>query len=154
MKQTELAAVGTPRQRQRRWIVFICAALGAGMGFVLSFHPIALDAFEFHDLAGVYEDEQGRTHVELVGSAVVRVFGVKVFSQERVFSHGDADWDLSDRWRRCCQLISVGLTVVGFAVGASFGLCLQRLTQRRKSTWSEIRRLQGASSATVQPPSV
>jgi hypothetical protein len=130
MTQTELAAVGLPRQRQPRWIIFICAALGAGMGFLLSFHPLALDAFEFHDVAGVSEDEQGRTHVQLVGAASIRVFGVKVFSQERVFSQETTDWDLSDRWRRYCQLISVGLTGVGFAVGAGFGLCLQYLTQR------------------------
>jgi hypothetical protein len=133
MKQTESAALGKPSHRQHRWIVSICALLGAGIGFALSFQPLAMDAFEYHAVSGVYEDEQGRTHVELFGAASIWVFGVKVFSQERVFSHENQspEWDLSDRWRRHCQLIAGGLAVVGFVAGAGLGLGVQRLTQRR-----------------------
>ena len=154
MTQTKLAVAGMPRQRQARRIVFICAALGAGMGFILSFHPIGMDAFEFHDVARISEDEQGRTHVELVGSASIWVFGVKVFSQERVFSQESTDWDLSDRWRHYCQLIAAALTVVGLMVGAGLGLCVQRLIQWRAPGCVGIQIPQKANCVSAQSPSV
>jgi hypothetical protein len=127
IKQTESAALGKPSYRQHRWIVSICALLGAGIGFALSFQPFAMDGFEYHAVSGVYEDEQGRTHVELFGAASIWVAGVKMFSEESP----KWDWDLSDRWRRHCQLIAGGLAVVGFVAGAGLGLGVQRLTQRR-----------------------
>jgi hypothetical protein len=150
MKQTDSAELGKPRQRQHRWIVFICALLGAGTGFTLSFAPFGMDAFESHLVSNVYEDEQGRIHVETVGLASIWVFGVKVFSEERPAW----DWDSSDRWRRYCQLIAGGLTVVGLMVGAGFGLCLQRLIHRRSPGSIGIQVPQGAKSVSAQSPSV
>jgi hypothetical protein len=118
------------------------------MGFVLSFHPAALDAFEYHGVSEAYEDEQGRIHFVPFGAASIRVFGVKVFSEE------SADWASSVRWLRYCQLITGGLAMAGFVVGAGFGFCLQRLTQRRAPEGADIQRLQGENSASARPPSV
>jgi hypothetical protein len=150
MKDTVSAARGNFRQRQRRWIVFICALLGAGTGFVLSFHPFAVDAFAYHDVSRVYEDEKGTIHVEPYEAASISVFNVKVFSEETL----DWDWVLIDRWRRYCQLIAGGFIVVGFVVGAGLGLCIQRLTQRWTPKSIDIQLLQGENSVSARPPSV
>ncbi len=150
MKDTDSAELGNPRQPQHRWIVFLCALLGAGAGFALSFAPFGMDAFESHIVTRAYDDEQGRIHVETVGLASIWVFGVKVFSEERP----EWDFDLSDRWRRYCQLFAAALTVVGLIVGVGLGLCVQRLTQRRRPGSIGIQVPQEANSVSVQSPSV
>jgi hypothetical protein len=131
MKQAESAAPDKPSQRQLPWIVFICAFLGAGAGFALSFHPMGLDAFEFSPVSDVSQDEEGRVHVEGFYLASIRVFGVLVFSEKSPKVNLEESPDLIDRWRRYCQLIAGGMTVTGFLVGAGLGLCVQRLTLRR-----------------------
>lgn len=135
MTQAELVALDKPSQRQHLWIVFICAFLGAGAGFALSFHPAALDAIQFDAISDVSQDEQGRVHIETLCVASIRVFGVLVFSEEcpLVFSEDIRKVEFIDRWRRYCQLSAGGLAVAGFLIGAGLGFCVQRLTQRRIS---------------------
>jgi hypothetical protein len=131
MKQTESGASDKPSQRQFPWIVFICAFLGAGTGFALSFHRMGLDAFEFSPVSEVSEDEKGRVHVKGFYLASIRVFGVLVFDEKSPEVNLEESPELIDRWRRYCQLIAGGMAVTGFLVGAGLGLCVQRLTLRR-----------------------
>src|SRR5262245_17296281 len=114
MTQAESAAPDKPRQRQHPWIVFICAFLGAGAGFALSFHKTAVEARQFDALSEVSQDKQGRVHLETRCVAWIRVFGVLVFSEEStvVFSEDNTRAvELIDRWRRYCQLIAGGFAV-------------------------------------------